>query len=148
MAIKARTIKAKNVAGVQVHGADAESAAKLAGLEGDVIAEEIEAETVAGFQLLSRPEDATLDQLRADVAALRQALEGAVSEEARTELEAVEKELDREQPTRDLVVPKLERATEILTESTRTAEAAGKLGTSLVPYAKALWQAAVAYFGA
>ena len=147
MAIKARNIKAKTVAGVQVRGIDAESAAKLAGVDGDVIADVIEAETVAGFQLLSRPGDATLDELRADVAALRKLPAGTASEEARAELEAVQEELEREKPAGDVVVPKLERAAEILTKSTKTAEAAGKLGTSLAPYVQTLAQAAASLFG-
>ena len=51
--VRAGSIKATTVAGIQVAGADAEIAARLAevGITGEVTADEIEAESVAGFQL-------------------------------------------------------------------------------------------------
>lgn len=59
-AVRARSIKAKHVAGVQIQGIDVETAARLAGagIEGEVTADEIDAESVAGLQLLkpSKPE--------------------------------------------------------------------------------------------
>ncbi len=57
-AVRARVIRAKNVAGVQVRGGDAETAADLvdAGIDGEVVADEIEADNVAGFQHLDGTE--------------------------------------------------------------------------------------------
>ncbi len=59
--VRARSIKAKNVAGVQIQGAGGEAAARLAGagLGGEVEADEIEAENVAAVQLQEEIEPET-----------------------------------------------------------------------------------------
>ena len=161
-AVRARTIKAKNVAGVQILGADAETAAKLAdaGIPGEIVADDIDAENVAGVQIQGRSEVESLDQLRAEVAILKQTIEqlsaaagagaSAEVEEAVAELETAAKELAEPNPAAGAIVPKLERATEILDKSAKTAAAADKLGSSLaklVPAARAAWHAASTWFG-
>ncbi len=165
--VRARSIKARNVAGVRIQGADAETAARLAGagvagtgIAGQVVAEEIDADNVTGLQLRGRSEVENLEELRRDVAALRRTIEqlvaagaagdSAAAGEARDELATASDELAGPRPAGDVILPKLERAAEILDQSARNAEAAGKLGTSLdrlAPAARALWHAASTWLG-
>jgi phage shock protein A len=71
-------------------------------------------------------------------------------EDAQESLERAETELVQATPQGSRVMRRLKEAAEILTESARTAEAAGKLGKTvapLVPAAAALYQIAVKLFG-
>jgi ABC-type transporter Mla subunit MlaD len=136
---------------------------------GSITADSIQARNVvAGFQYIADPSQATPDELRQEVARLRQQLAEAVAageieaaadasaalstsiEDAQESLARAETELAQEMPQGSRVMRRLKAAAEILTESARTAEAAGKLGktlTPLAPAAAALYQVAVKLFG-
>ncbi len=165
--IQAHTIKADNVvSGVQqIGGAAADSAglvelAKALG-SGSIQADSIEAKNVvAGLQYIADPAQATPEQLQKELATLQQQLAEAIAagefanasdaEDVQSDLAAAEKELDEPEPQGSRVVRKLKAATEILTESAGTAQAAGKVGIALIrlaPIAAALYQIAAKLFG-
>ncbi|MCA9873662.1 MAG: hypothetical protein KC441_08405 [Anaerolineales bacterium] len=165
--IQAHTIKAENVVqGMQqIGGAAADSAdlvelAKALG-SGSIKADSIEAQNVvAGLQYIADPSRATPDELRQEIAALQQQLAAAIAagdfantgdaEDVQSDLAAAEKELAAPEPQGSRVVRKLKAATEILTESAGTAQAAGKVGIALIklaPVAAALYQIAAKLFG-
>jgi len=165
--IQAHTIKADNlVSGVQqIGGAAADSAglvelAKALG-SGSIKADSIEAKNVvAGLQFITDPAQATPDELRQEIAALQQQLAEAIAageftnasdaEDVQSDLAAAEKELAAPEPQGSRVVRKLKAATEILTESAGTAQAAGKGDIALIklaPVAAALYQIASRLFG-
>jgi hypothetical protein len=173
--IRADRIEAENVVqGMQQLGGDLSSTAGTVALaealsRGSITADSIQARNVvAGFQYIADPAQATPDELRQEVARLRQQLAEAVAageieatadasavlstsiEDAQESLERAETELAQATPQGSRVMRRLKDAAEILTESARTAEAAGKLGKTLaplVPAAAALYQIAVKLFG-
>jgi hypothetical protein len=84
--IRARHIEADNVvSGVQIQGGDAQTASSLIQLaqsirQGKISAEEIRARNlVSGLQYIADPEQATVDDLRRELNALRAQLEQAVA---------------------------------------------------------------------
>lgn len=165
--ITARTIKADNVVqGIQQLGGGLSGASGLVKLaealsQGRIAADSIEAKNVvAGFQYITDPSQATPDELRQEISQLRQQLEKAIRDgelaatgdvtDAQEALEKAEKELAQEKPEGGRVVRKLKEVTEVLTQSARVAEAAGKVGVmviKLAPIAAALYQIAQKLFG-
>lgn len=165
--IRAGRIEAENVvSGVQQIGgglADAAGAVALAEAlrQGSISAGSIQARNVvAGFQYIADPTQATADQLRQEVAALRQQLAAAVTageiaqtadvEDAQDALDTAEQALAEETPQGGRIVRKLREAADILAEGARTAEAARQAGQALLklaPAAAALYQIANQLFG-
>jgi len=165
--IHAGRIEADNVvSGVQQLGgslADATGAVALAEAlrQGSISADSIQARNVvAGFQYIADPTQATTDQLRREVAALRQQLAAAVAagevtqtadvEDAQDALDIAEQALAEEAPQGGRVIRKLREAADLLAEGARTAEAARQAGQALLklaPAAAALYQIASQLFG-
>jgi hypothetical protein len=129
--------------------------------QGTITADSIQARNaVAGFQYIADPAQATADELRQEVARLRQELAAAVSagdlaqtadvEDAQDALARAEAELAGDAPQGRRVIRKLREAADVLAEATRTAEAARQAGGALVklaPAAAALYQIAQQLFG-
>ena len=165
--IRAGRIEAENVVdGVQLQGGDAEKAARLVALaqairRGGISAEEIKARNlVSGLQYIADPAQASADDLRREVAALRARLEQAVAageiadaadaEDAQEALEKAEAELSAPDPQGNRVVRKLAETTEILTRSAQAAQALGQVGRQIIrlaPVAATLWQIAQRLWG-
>ena len=165
--IRARHIEAVNVVeGVQVRGGDAETAADLVELakvirRGGISAEEIKAQhLVSGLQYITDPTQATANDLRSEIAALRDQLTQAISngeitneadaEDVEEALATAENELNEPKPKGNRVVRKLAEAAEILTHSAEAAAALGKVGTQVIklaPIAATLYQIAQKLFG-
>lgn len=165
--IHADRIEAENVvAGVQIQGADAETATALVDLarairQGRISAIEIKAKNlVSGLQYIADPTQATAIELQREVAALRKQVEQAIvngemadtaeAEDAQEALEKAETELAEPQPQGNRIVRKLAEASEILTRSAGTAQAAGKVGLQIIklaPIAATLWQIAQRLWG-
>jgi hypothetical protein len=165
--IQAHTIKADNVVqGMQQLGGDLTNAAQAVALAealqgGRISADSIEAKNVvAGFQYIADPAQATPDELRQEVAALKEQLAAALAAgevaatadvaDAQEALDKAENELAQEQPQGNRVVRKLKEASEILTEGAKAADSAKNIGLKLIqlaPIAAALYQIAVKLFG-
>ena len=165
--IHARRIEADNVvSGTQIQGGDAQSAAALVQLaqaiqRGDISADEIKARNlVSGLQYIADPTQASVEDLRRELAALRTKLEQAIAaqeipdtadaEDAQESLTTVETELAKPQPNEGRVLRKLDALSQIVTRSAETAQAAGKLGAmviQLAPVAAMVWQVAQKLLG-
>lgn len=165
--IQADHIEAENVVqGFQQLGGDLSQAAEAVTLaealsSGRITAGSIQAKNVvAGFQYIADPAQATPDELRREIGRLRQQLAealtageieaGADAEDAQEALAKAEEELAQPEPQGRRIVRQLKTAAEILTETVQTAEAAQKLGQTvltLAPAVAALYQIAVKLFG-
>jgi hypothetical protein len=165
--IRARTIKADNVVdGAQVVGGDAAAARELVALareiqRGGISADEILAQNVvSGLQVITQPSEATSDNLRREVQALREHLAQAVAQsqvpdpdeaaDAEDHLERADEELAKPEPNGRRVVRRLKSASEILTGVAEAAQKLGQAGAEvlkLAPIAAALYQIAVKLFG-
>ena len=165
--IHARRIEAENVvSGVQMQGGDAQTASSLIQLaqsirQGTISAEEIKARNlVSGLQYIADPAQASREDLRRELNALRTQLEQAVAshefsdpadaQDATDSLATAETELAKPQPNGNRVLRKLDELSQIITRSAETADAAGKLGAlviKLAPLAATLWQVAQHLFG-
>jgi len=165
--IHARHIEADNVvSGVQMQGGDAQIASSLIQLaqsirQGKISAEEIKARNlVSGLQYIADPAQASVEDLRRELLALRTQLEEAIAahefsdlgdaQDAQESLATAETELTKSQPNRNRVLRKLDEFSQIITRTAETADAAGKLGAlviRLAPVAATLWQVAQHLFG-
>ncbi|MFP4310180.1 MAG: hypothetical protein ACLFQQ_23455 [Desulfococcaceae bacterium] len=165
--IRAGKIVADNVVdGVQVRGGDAASAAemiRLAGAirSGGITADEIRAgNVVTGLQYIADPASATVDDLRKEIAALREQVEGAAAagdfpdaedaEDAVLELSEVARELEKPTPSGNRIVRKLKALNEILVQAGKTIDQAGDVKSKLVkllPWAAAVGLTAQNLFG-
>jgi hypothetical protein len=165
--IHARRIEADNVvSGVQMQGGDAQTASSLIQLaqsirRGEIRAEEIKARNlVSGLQYIADPAQASVEDLRHELLALRTQLEQAIAsqefsdpaeaQDARESLATTEMELAKPQPNGNRVLRKLDELSQIITRTAETADAAGKLGAlviRLAPLAATLWQVAQHLFG-
>jgi hypothetical protein len=165
--IHAGRIEAENVvSGIQIQGADARVASELVQLaqsirQGQISAEEIKARNlVSGLQYIADPTQASVEDLRRELLALRTQLEQAVAlqefsdpadaEDAQDSLATAETELAKPQPNGNRVLRKLDEFSQIITRSAETADAAGKLGAwviRLAPVAAAVWQIAQRILG-
>lgn len=165
--IRAHRIDAENVVqGMQQLGGDLGSAADAAALaealsRGSISADSIQAKNVvAGLQYIADPNQATPEQLRQEVAALKQQLADAVAAgaaaadadvaDAQEALSKAEDELAKTEPHGGRILRKLKEAADILTESAKATDAARKAGQALVklaPVAAALYQIATKLFG-
>ena len=165
--IYVRRIDAENVvSGIQIQGGDAQSAAALVQLaqsirRGDIRADELKARhLVSGLQYIADPSQASVEDLRRELAALRTKLEQAIAaqeiadaadaDDAQESLTTAETELAKPQPNGGRVLRKLDALSQIVTRSAEAAEAAGKLGAiviQLAPLAATLWQVAQKLLG-
>lgn len=165
--IRANRIEADNVVqGMQQIGGDLSDAANAVALAealsgGTISADSIEAQNVvAGFQYIADPAQATQEELRLEVARLREQLAEAVAageveagadvEDAQEALGKAEAELAKDQPQGNRVMRKLKEAAGILTEGAKMTDAARQAGTALLklaPVAAALAQIASQMFG-
>ncbi len=115
---------------------------------------------MSGLQYIADPTQASVEDLRRELAALRAKLEQAIAgqeipdvadaEDAQESLKSAEDELAKPQPHSNRVLRKLDEFSQIMTRSAETAEAAGKLGSSvmqLAPLAAAVWQIAQKLLG-
>jgi hypothetical protein len=165
--IQAKHIQADNiVSGTQIQGGDPQQAAALVQLaqairRGEISADEIIAQNiVTGLQYISDPAQASAEDLRQEVMALRARVEQAFdahefadpadAEDTRESLAAAETELSKPHPSGNRIIRRLDEANTILTKSAQAAETAGKLGAmvlKLAPVAAAVWQIAQRIFG-
>lgn len=165
--IQAKRIEADNVVqGFQQIGGDISQAAEAVILakslsQGRITADSIQAKNiVAGFQYIADPNQATPDELRQEIAQLRQQLTEALTAgeleanadtaDAAEALAKAEEELGQSEPQGRRIVRQLKTAAEILTETVQTAEAAQKAGQALLklaPAAAVLYQIAQKLFG-
>ncbi len=163
--IRARRIEAEHVvSGVQIQG-DAAQAASLIHLaqaigRGEISADEIKARNlVSGLQYISDPTQATTDDLRRELAALREKLNQAIdanefsdeaeAEDARESLKSAEDELAKPQPNKGRVLRKLESLNKIVASGAELANNAGKVGAMLIqlaPVVATIWRAAQTHF--
>ncbi len=165
--IHARRIEADNVvSGTQIQGGDVQSAAALVQLaqaiqRGDISADEIKARNlVSGLQYIADPTQASIEDLRRELATLRTRLGQAIAaqeipdpadaEDAQESLTTAEAELAKPQPNGGRVLRKLDALSQIVTRSAETAQVVGKLGAiviQLAPLAATLWQVAQKLLG-
>jgi hypothetical protein len=165
--IRARKIHAENVvSGMQIQGGDPQRAVALINLaqairRGEISADEIIAHNlVGGLQYIANPAQASTEDLRKELAALRTKVDAAIAaqeipdeadaQDTKESLVAVEKELAKPQPNGQRVLRKLDEASTILTKSAEMAQSAGKIGAfviQLAPLAATLWQVAQRLFG-
>ena len=165
--IHARRIEADNVvSGTQIQGGDAQSAAALVQLaqaiqRGDISADEIKARhLVSGLQYIADPTQASVEDLRRELATLGTKLEQAITaqeipdaadaEDAQESLTTAETELAKPQPNGGRVLRKLDALSQIVTRSADTAQAGGKLGAiviQLAPIVATVWQVAQMLLG-
>lgn len=165
--IRAQRIQAENVvSGVQIQGSDLQHTASVIQLIqalqlGEITADDIVARNVVnGLQYITSPTDATLENLRSEIATLRPKVETAITvreiadeDEARAatdDLAVAEKELAKPEPNREKVLKRLKNVQEILTQSAQAAEEAGKIGAmviKLAPVAVVVWQVAQRILG-
>ncbi len=153
--IHARRIEADNVvSGTQIQGGDTQSAAALVSLaqsirRGDIRADELKARNlVSGLQYIADPTQASVEDLRRELAALRTRLEQAIAaheipdtsdaEDAQESLTTAETELAKPEPNGSRVLCKLDALSQIVTRSAVTAQAAGKLGAMVIQLAQKL----------
>ena len=164
--IRANRIEAENVvAGLQQLGGDLTAAASAVALaealsQGTITAGSIQARNVvAGFQYIADPAQATAEELRQEVARLRQQLAAALAAgevaatadvaDAQEALAKAETELAQEQPHGRRIVRKLKEAADILTAGAKASDAARQAGQALLklaPVAAALYQIASQLF--
>jgi hypothetical protein len=163
--IRAGRIVAENVVdGVQITGADAQTAESLIRVakdiqRGAITADEIRAKNiVTGLQYISDPANASADSLRKELAVFKQKLDDVIkageipdaadaadAADAKDAIEKVETEAKAKAPLGKRIVRKLGEITEILTKSAEAMKAAGNLEAQIIklaPYAAALWLAA------
>src|SRR6266436_4620789 len=165
--IHARRIEAENiVSGVQMQGGDTQTASSLIQLaqaiqRGEIRAEEIKARNlVSGLQYIADPAQASVEDLRQELLALRTQLEQAVAsqefsdpadaQDAQESLATAATELAKPQPNGNRVLRKLDAFSQIITRTAETADAAGKLGAwviRLAPLAATVWQVAQKLLG-
>src|SRR5713101_4837753 len=136
--IHARRIEADNVvSGTQIQEGDAQTAAALVQLaqaiqRGDISADEIKARhLVSGLQYIADPTQASVEDLRRELAALRTRLEQAIAaqeipdaadaEDAQESLTTAETELAKPEPNGGRVLRKLDALSQIVTRSAETA---------------------------
>jgi hypothetical protein len=153
-------IEAENiVTGVQVHGADAETARTLLALAQTLASGSVEAvqdliarNIVTGFQYIGQGGTApNLEQFRQELAALRQQLAQAVqageiadtydAEDAQKAVDRAIEQTQAQPPAAEKVTPPLERAATIINKAATVAESVGKfqaLVIKLAPVATAL----------
>lgn len=107
------------------------------------------------MQYIADPAQASVDDLRRELVALRTQLEQAIAaqefsdaadaQDAKESLAVAQSELAKPQPNGNRVLRKLDEVSQIITRSAEMADAAGKLGAlviQLAPVAAALWQIA------
>jgi hypothetical protein len=160
--IRAKRIEAENVvSGVQIQGANTQSATSLVQLaqairRGDIQADEIKTHNVvSGLQYIADPTQVSVEDFRRELTALQECLEQAIAAQeipdpvdaadAKESLTTAEAELAKPQPSGSRVVRKLDEVCQILTHSAQAAESAGKIGAlviKLAPVAATLWQVA------
>jgi hypothetical protein len=147
-------IQAENiVVGAQIQGDDAGAAAAFLGPERTFEAGSVEAgqdiiakNIVAGFQVLGRGGgEPTREQFIQELEALRQQLAGAVAareiedeyaaEDAQTAVERALAQSRAEPPAAEKISRQLERAADIIDSAAETAQAAGKLGATVLKLA-------------
>ncbi len=165
--IRANKIVADNVvSGMQQLGGELSNAAAAVALAealqgGSISADSIEAKNVvAGFQYIADPAQATPDELRQELAALKQQLAAAIAsgeveaagdvEDAQDALDKAEAELAKDKPQGNRIVRKLKEATEIFTQGAKATDAARGTAVALAklaPVAAALYQIAAKLFG-
>jgi len=167
--IHARRIEADDiVSGTQIQGGDAKTATTLVQLaqaiqRGDISADEIKARNlVSGLQYIADPTQASVEDVRHELAALCAKLVQAIAadeipdatdaEDAQESLKSAEDELAKPQPYSNRVLRKLDEFSQIVTRSAQTAEAVGKLGAiamviQLAPLAATVWQVAQKLLG-
>ncbi|EFH79693.1 hypothetical protein [Ktedonobacter racemifer] len=158
--IRAKRIQADNiVSGIQIQGGDAQSASSLVQLaqaiqRGEITADDITTRNlVSGLQYIADPAHATTEDVRCELASLRQQVETAIAAQeipdedeakaATEDLTVAEKELGKSQPNGEKVLKRLKNVNEILTQSAQAAEQAGKIGAlviKLAPIAATVWQ--------
>ena len=115
-----------------------------------------------GLRHITDPDNATLDELRQEVAALAEQLaairaddpldetESEDAEEAAADLATVERELAKSEPSKGRILRKLESTTKVLTAGADAAEAGEKVGGYLIklaPIAATLYQLAQKLLG-
>ena len=166
--IQAKRIQSENVVrGTQVVGFDAEQAARLIGLARDIQAGTITADdiiatnVVEGLQVIGRTgQPPTQDQMRSEIAALRQQLDAAIAAgaiqdpgdaaDAKQAVERAEEEVAKPKPVGERIAKNLEKTSSILTKVSGAVDKLGDVGNSLVklaPIASALAAVAVHMFG-
>lgn len=165
--IRAGRIEAENIVdGMQIKGADAQSAEALVSLarqirSGGISANEIKAKNlVSGLQFISNPDEPKADELLREISVLKEKLREAVAAgeiddprdagDAKDSLEKAETEIKAPEPSGRRIVNGLSEASEILTRSAETLQAAGKVKAKvleLAPYAASLWQMATGIWG-
>lgn len=165
--IHARTIKAQNVVdGAQFQGGMPDDAADLLRLSkeiarGGIHADHIDAQSlVSGLQYIADPKTATPEQLRQEVAALRESAQTAIqageiqnqgdAQDLDESLEKAQNELASPTPQGSRVVRALKTTTEILNQTADTLKAGGKVQTQamkLAPTAAAVYSVAQLLFG-
>jgi hypothetical protein len=165
--IHAKQIQADNiVSGVQVQGGDPQQVTALINLaqairRGEISADDIKTRNlVSGLQYIADPTQASVEDLRRELTALRTRVEQATAaqeipdtadaEDATEGLITAETELAKAQPNGQRVLRKLDEVSTILTRSAEAAEATGKLGAlviQLAPLAATVWQVAQRLLG-
>ena len=165
--IQAKTIIADNVVqGFQQVGGDLSNATDTVVLaealsNGRITADSIEAKNViAGFQYIANPADATADELRQEVVALKEQVAEAIAagdveesgtiKDVQSALTIAETELEKEEPDGNRVVRKLKEAAELLTTASTMVDAVRETGISLLkfaPVAATLYQISTSLFG-
>ncbi len=165
--IHAKRIRADNVvSGVQMQGGEPQQAAAMVSLAqairgGEIRANEITAgNLVSGLQYIADPAQATPEQLRQEITALRPQVKQAVAhqeiadsgeaEDVQQGLAEAEQELAKLQPNGQRVIRKLDEVNTILTRSAKIAQTTSKtraLVIQLAPVAATLWQVAQRLFG-
>src|SRR5260370_645565 len=150
--IDAKRIEADNVvSGVQIQGGDAQTASSLLQLaqsirQGKISAEEIKARNlVSGLQYIADPAQASVEDLRQELLALRTQLEQAIAshefsdpadaQDAQESLVTAATELAKPQPNGNRVLRKLDELSRIITRTAETADAAGRLGSLIIKLA-------------
>ncbi len=135
-------ITAKNIVqGRQQLGGDPITAPIETG-GGSITAAEMEADNiVVGLQYIADPANVTADELRQEVAALKEQLNAAIADgdvkqdgnvtDAQIALNAAEEELAQEEPEGNRIIRNLKTAADLLTETVKTTDAARKAGLAL-----------------
>jgi hypothetical protein len=163
-----RDLKADNiVTGVQVQGADAETARALLALAREIESGSVEAvrdliakNVVTGFQFIGRGGTApNEEQFRQELASLRAQLAQAVqagefteayeAQDAQTAVDRAVEQSQAQQPTAEKIVSHLERAATIINKAGTVAESAGKIQAAVIklaPVAAALYRLASVLF--
>jgi hypothetical protein len=163
-----RNIEAENiVTGVQVQGADAETARALLALAKDIDSGSVEAvqdiiakNIVTGFQYLGQGgSELTRDQFQQELTALREQLARAIAageiedeehaEDVQTAVDRTIKHTQAETPVAEKITTNLDRAASIITQAATVAESAGKFQAAVIklaPVVKALGRLVSVFF--